>query len=128
MTDALGRAALLPSLRDFHTPLATLAETDADDLDGSVAAVARRLAPVSKPLTLRVEIDGHSWLLAGGPSGWSAGDGPATVEIILDAGTWRDLTTGRLTALEAFGRGRMRFRGELGEARRLARVLSGPDQ
>jgi hypothetical protein len=124
-SDSLERAAQLPSLREFHVPLATLSEPESADLDTAVAALAGQLGPVSEPITLRVEVDGEARKLTGDQSGWRAGDEPATVEIIVDAGTWRELVTGRLSALDAFGRGRMRVRGDIGEARRLARALSG---
>jgi putative sterol carrier protein len=45
------------------------------------------------------------------------------VELILDAPTWRAITSGELSLVEAFARGRMRVRGDIDDARRLVQQL-----
>jgi SCP-2 sterol transfer family len=127
---ALVRAALLPSLQDFGAPLATLDASEAEDVGASVQRVADQLGGVEEPLSVHLDIgDAGSWHLNAGPSGCTVGEvagGPPSVEISLDADTWRQLITGSMSALEAFGRGRMRLRGDIGDARRFARLLHRP--
>lgn len=127
---ALERAARLPLLQDFGMPLATLDASQADDIGASVERVARQLGGVDEPLSVHVEIsDVGSWHLNARPSGSTvteAAEGRPDVEILLDADTWRQLVTGRVSGLEAFGRGRLRVRGDIGEARRFARLLHRP--
>ncbi len=68
----------------------------------------------------------RSWVLTAGPDGCqvsAAGPRRPDVEVILDAATWRLVAAGDMSLLEAFGRGRMRVRGDIDLARQLAQAL-----
>lgn len=47
------------------------------------------------------------------------------LEILTDAATWSSIAGGELSPLEAFGRGKMRVRGDIALARHVVRKLRG---
>lgn len=47
------------------------------------------------------------------------------LEILTDAATWSSIAGGELSPLEAFGRGKLRVRGDIALARHVARKLQG---
>jgi len=121
----------LPSLSDFYAPLPTLAEPT-EDLDATFVRVAELLGASSTPLAVRVQIsdgedaDVRSWVLDTGPTGCqvtSEATRPPDAEAILDTETWALIASGRMSPLEAFAQGRMRVRGDMQTARRIARQL-----
>jgi hypothetical protein len=122
----------LPFLSDFYTPLPALAEPTVEDLDVTFDRLAELIGMTPTPMAVRVQLgegehaDVRSWVLDAGPSGCrvtSEATRPPDAEAILDAETWRLIASGGMSPLEAFARGRMRVRGSLQTARRLARQL-----
>lgn len=124
----------LPSLSHFHTPLPKLAESAAANSDATFVRLAELFGATPDPLAVRFQItDGEQtsvWVLDAGPAGCQVTDDatrPVAAEAILEAGTWTLIADGRLSFLEAFARGRMRVRGDLRTARRVARQLYQQD-
>jgi putative sterol carrier protein len=127
-------ARSLPFLSNFQTPLPRLAEPAAQDLDATLGLFGQLLGAPSEPLAVRIQISEgeqqRSWLLDAGPDGCRVTEDdnrPPDVEAMLDAETWRLIANGEISPLEAFGRGRMRVRGDLRAARRLAGQLYRTD-
>jgi hypothetical protein len=119
-----------PFLADFYAPLPPLVRDDNEDLDAGIARLAQLIGGVDSPLAVRFVIadadDVRTWLVEADPDGCrvsAAGGRHPAVEVMLDADTWRQVAAGRMSMLEAFGRGRMRVRGEIGVARDFAQAL-----
>lgn len=131
----LDRFRKLPFFSDFSTPLPRLAEPDSYDLDGTFARLAELIGAPQEPLSVRFRIaDGHavrSWTLRAGPEGRQVttqeSEPQPDLEFILDAETWKLIAEGTGSLLEAFGRGRMRVRGDIEVARRFAGQLQRAD-
>ena len=122
----------LPFLSSFHAPLPRLADTGTKDLDATLVRLGELLGTPKVALAIRIQIsDGDqvwSWLLDAGPTGCRVAEDterPPDVEAMLDAETWSLIASGAMSPLEAFAHGRMRARGDLRAARRLARQLYG---
>lgn len=120
----------MPSLSPFCAPLPGLAEAPEGDHGAAVGRLAEVLGAPEEPMSVRIQIingDGaRCWLLDAGPAGCQVtrdADRDASTEAILDEETWALLASGRLSPLEAFALGRMRVRGDLRAAGRLARQL-----
>jgi len=131
----LERIRRLPFFSDFSAPLPRLVEPDRYDLDGTFARLAELIGTPQEPLSVRFHIaDGdavRSWYLDAGPEGGQVTTEESArrpdVEFILDSETWKLIAEGTLSPLEAFGRGRMRVRGDIDVYRRFAGQLQRAD-
>ena len=120
MTLALGRVREMPLLSDFFHPLPRLtASTGDDDLGATFIRLCELLGATEEPLTLVFSIsDGDEmrlWLLDAARDGCRLTEEsarPPDVEVILGVETWKQIAEGTMSPVEAFGRGRMRVRGE----------------
>jgi putative sterol carrier protein len=131
----LERFRRLPFFSDFSAPLPRLAQPDSYDFDATFARLAQLVGTSQEALSVRFHLaDGdavRSWSVDAGPEGGQVTTEeparPPGIELILDAETWKLIAEGTLTPLEAFGRGRMRVRGDIDVYRRFARRLELPD-
>jgi hypothetical protein len=119
-----------PLLADFHIPFPKLTDAGRPDSDAAFARLGELLGAVQEPLTVRFRVtdegSGRSWLFDGGPDGCRVTNDAATqpdVEVILDAETWNLIASGAMSPLEAFGRGRLRIRGDINLARRFVQQV-----
>ncbi len=134
-TDMLDRFSRFPPFSDFSALLPRLVETDEYDVGGSLARLADLVGAPEESLSIRFNVaDGdavRSWTLDAGPKGGKvtarASSKQPDVELILEAETWRLIAEGRMSLLEAFGKGRMRVRGDIDAARRFAGRLQPSD-
>lgn len=114
------------SLRDFAKPF-KLKGAGRSSPDGLARHLKGKKLVGSVQLSLRSGRSVNRTALVLTPLNVELADGglddPA-LEIITDEATWDELTAGRLTPLGAFCDGRLRVRGDLGLARRLASLLS----
>lgn len=120
----------MPFLADFYAPLPPLTRHDNEDLDAGFARLAQLIGGVDSPLAVRFVVtdtdDVRTWVVEADPDGCrvsTADPRHPAIEVMLDADTWRQIAAGRLSMLEAFGRGRMRVRGDIGVARDFAQAL-----
>lgn len=131
----LERFRRLPFFSDFSAPLPRLSQPDGVDLDRTFTTLASVVGARQEALSVRFHItDGdaaRSWSVDAGPEGGRVTAGepaqPPGVELILDAETWQLIAEGTLSPLEAFGRGRMRVRGDIDVYRRFASRLERID-
>ena len=119
-----------PLLADFHIPFPKLADVGRLDSDAAFARLGELLGAVQEPLTMHFRITdegtGRSWLLDGGPEGCRVTNDPARqsdVEVILNAEAWNLIASGAMSPLEAFGRGRLRIRGDINLAHRFVQQV-----
>jgi hypothetical protein len=119
-----------PLLADFHIPFPKLADVGRQDSDAAFARLGELLGAVQEPLTVHFRVTdegtGRSWLLDSGPDGCRVtNDAPrqSDVEVILDSETWNLIASGAMSPLEAFGRGRLRIRGDINLARRFVQQV-----
>jgi putative sterol carrier protein len=73
--------------------------------------------------------EGWSYCVEAGPDGGGATEHPTRppdVTVLLDPATWTLLAEGRVSPLEAFGRGGMRVRGDIAVAWEFVRRLQQP--
>ena len=124
----------LPFLSAFHTPLPILGEPGEGDLDATFHRLGELLGAAAAPLVVRIQLAGtsgtRSWVLSSGPAGCEVTNDtaqPINAEVILDADTWMLIAGGRLSVLEAFAQGRMRARGDMRSAVRVAKQLYRQD-
>jgi len=122
-----GHSAEMAWLEEFSFPLRLSKGPDVNDLGESFERLTQAIGPVSEPLSVQFTVsDAATWHIDTGPAGCtvtSETKGSPDIELIVDADTWRLIASGTLTPLEAFGRGRMRVRGDLATIRRFARLL-----
>lgn len=79
-------------------------------------------------VTLSEEKGARSWNLLMSAEGCRLSERDyerADLEILTDAEIWSGIAAGKLSFLEAFAQGRLRVRGDIALARRLARKLQG---
>ena len=127
-TDILNRLREDSILGDFTIPLKVSAGSD--DLARSFDEVCRLLGSATDAFTLTFRVDDASnertWSLEAGPDGCRVTDHQESapdLEIFVDSQTCKQLLSGSIVPLEAFGRGRMRVRGDVRLARRIVRRL-----
>jgi hypothetical protein len=118
------------ALSAFAARWSALVPADSD-LDTGFRRLSERLGAVPWRSVLHFAIrDGgrsQSWSLQIGPDGAHVHSGrleAPDVEVLTDAGTWREIVSGSLSPLSAFGGGRMRFLGDVKAARRVAGRLA----
>lgn len=128
VTDILNLLREDSVLGDFTIPLKVSA--GADDLARSFDEVCRRLGGSADTFTVTFRVDDASnertWSFEAGPDGCRVTDSQESapdLEIFLDVQTCKQLLSGSIVPLEAFGRGRMRVRGDVRLARKVVRRL-----
>jgi putative sterol carrier protein len=124
----------LPQFSDFAVPLPVLSTGGSKDPRAQVARLGELFGTTSTPLSLALQItegeQARRLFVDAGPDGARVTDKPAKkldVEIILGADTWQELAAAKVSPLEAFVAGRMRFRGDLTTAQRVLRKLRRAD-
>jgi hypothetical protein len=128
--EALERARAEPVLGDFAVPLPKLARAGSTGIGASFEELAKVIGVSKETTTVTFRVTEprkvHVWSLSSGPSGSRVTTGdpqPPDLEVLLDAETWKQIAAGALSPLEAFGRGKMRIRGDLNLARRIVRRI-----
>jgi SCP-2 sterol transfer family len=128
----LERYGRLAPFSDFSAPLPRLVEPASYEVDATFARLADMVGAPEEALSVGfrvVDDDGERvWTLNVGPSGGrvatQASEEGADLEFIVQADTWRRIAEGTMSLLEAFGRGQLRVRGDIEDARRFAVLLS----
>jgi putative sterol carrier protein len=99
---------------------------------GTVERMANLFGKAGRAALIRVTIsdgkDARSWNLLMSTEGCKLSDGHyerPDLEILIDEETFSSIAAAKLSPLEAFGRGRLRVRGDIALARRVARKLQG---
>jgi hypothetical protein len=119
-----------PMLADFISPLPNLIGRRRQVDETNLANVADRLGKFDKTADFRITVgDGESsesWTLALSPNGSTVsrtGKKRADLELLTTPDVLAQLASGRISPLAAFAGGRMRVRGDIMLARRIARAL-----
>lgn len=122
-----------PVLGDFVFRFSRLVEPGDADLGVTVERFGEAIGRSKTRARLHVgvmESKGdamRSWSLELGPDGCSVSAGRPErpdLEVLVGEQTWRQLTEGQVSPLEAFGRGRLRIRGDIRLAAKLVSQLS----
>lgn len=130
---ALRQLSSDPVVADFAGALPNLLGPDGPTSDAAVTRMAERLGTAKKEATFRISLGSEPQL--GSTIRWTR-EGAAVsqpkstserpnLEIITTPEVWGDILSGKLSPIEAFGRGRLRVRGDIVLARRIARALKG---
>ncbi len=119
-----------PVLADFTVPFPDLLGTSSD-IRGSFERIAESLSGTPASRTIQFSIayadESRTWCVANSPDGCHVTEAAVEqpdLEILTDDETWTQLAKGQLSPIEAFGLGRMRVRGDIKIARRLAKRLT----
>jgi putative sterol carrier protein len=114
-------------LSDFEV---SLPRFGGKDLQASFKRFAKLIGAPERPLSVVIHVadEGESQpgVFHAAASGCKVTDvvpESSDLELILDASTWSEISSGELSLLEAFAHGRMRVRGDVDDARRLVQQL-----
>jgi putative sterol carrier protein len=113
-----------------YARLKKLTGTGVDTIQGTIQRAASLVGTTKEQCVVKIKIvgkEGKSWSvdLQKGPEVQSRSVRKPTLEIITKAATWWTMADGRLSPVEAFLNGNLRFRGDEKIAQRLLRRLSG---
>ena len=127
---AIAQAAGEPSLADFTARWPILLRGKKGDPTQTLEEIGKRLSKSKRSALIRItlgdEAEGTSWSLSMKSGRYSvsrAATGKANLELITTPSTWSTLASGSMSPIEAFGRGLIRVRGDIGLARLLARRI-----
>lgn len=130
---ALARMHDVPFLGDFARPFPRLG-ADGTALRPTFEQFGRHLGKPGKRVVVLFRLTGErgdeTVAVTAGPDGSSvdAGADAPDLEVLLTEDTWRQIAGGRLSPLEAFGRGRLRVRGPIRTAHALVARLADPKE
>lgn len=126
------RVAGDPLLADFIVPFPNLLGRDRRSVAGSFQRMAELVGRGRKAAHIQFTLsEGNAmrhWGLAITTQGCKVAEREhkrPTLEIITSTDVWSEIASGNLSPLEAFGRGKLRVRGDINLARMLARKLQG---
>ena len=94
-----------------------------DEMTSAVAELNQRMQGSDYDGTAKFVVEGQGTIMIDG-TGAREGDEPADVTLTADADTFREILSGETNSTAAFMSGKLKVDGDMGQAMKLATVLS----